>query len=42
MAPPSSSSPPPSQDFAKRELPVETIPAGTSLARIHQSEYDPL
>ena len=41
MAPPSSGSPPPSQGFAKRELPVETIPAGTPLSRIHHGEYDP-
>ena len=42
MAPPSSGSPPPSQGFAKRELPVETIPAGTLFARIHHAEFDPL
>ena len=41
MAPPSSGSPPPPEDFAKRELPVETIPAGTRLARIHRREFDP-
>ena len=42
MAAPSSGSPPPSLGSARRELPVETIPAGTRLARIHHAEFDPL
>ena len=40
MAPPSS--PPPPPDFAARELPVETIPTGTRLSRIHRSDLAPL
>ena len=42
MVPHRSGSPPPSPDFAKRELPVETIPAGTRLSRIHHGDFDPL
>ena len=42
MAQPSSVSPPPPLDIASRPLPVETIAAGTRLARIHHAEYDPI
>ena len=42
MARHSSGLPPPPQGFAKRELPVETIPPGTRFARIHHAEFDPL
>ena len=42
MARHSYGSPPPPQDFAGREIPVETIPAGALLARIHHGEFDPL
>ena len=42
MAPPSFDSPPPPAEFASRELPVETIPAGSRLSRIHLRVFDPL
>ena len=42
MVPPSSWPPPPPQDFAARELPVETVPVGTHLSRIHLVAYDPI
>ena len=42
MAQHSSGSPPPPLDFARRELPVETIPAGSRLVRIHDGDFDPI
>ena len=42
MARHSSGSPPPPQDFARRELPVETIPAETLLVRIHHGDFNPI
>jgi hypothetical protein len=41
MAPPSPDPLPP-PDFASRELPLETIPDGARLTRIHRSELGPL
>jgi hypothetical protein len=41
MAPPSPGPLPPA-DFASRELPLETIPDGARLIRIHRSELGPL
>lgn len=41
MAPPSPGPLPP-PDFASRELPLETIPAGTRLIRIHRGDLGPL
>ena len=41
MAPPSPGPIPPA-DFASRELPLETIPDGARLIRIHRSELGPL
>ena len=40
--PPSCGSPPPPPDFGNRKLPVEILPHGTRLARIHHAEFDPL
>lgn len=41
MAPPSPGPLPPA-DFASRELPLETIPGGARLTRIHRSDLKPL
>ena len=42
MAPHSSGSSLPPPNFASRELPVDTIPAGACLARVHHGGFDPL
>lgn len=42
MARPNSGVLAPPRDFATRELPVETVPVGVRLARIHHVDYDSL
>ena len=42
MAQSNSGSPLPPLDFPSRELPVETISAGTRLVRIHLAEFAPI
>ena len=42
MSPRSSDSPPHPPDLANRDIPVETIPSGTRLARIHHGKFDPI